>query len=225
MTETGAPARPEPQGKHHAQARRDHLDHAGYDLGRNLDADHRQRAGPLRSRNAPHPGGPRLPGRRSPSQRRSSSRGESSPPRRAAPDPTRRVTETKMAEGDTIIEGPLYAARKKVYPQAVSGVFRRVSGRAGRRPRRLLPAALRALEPRAEHARPGRARRFPGPPLLLLHDRAVAAGNIFFYRAARHRRHGAVPHERRRGPCLVRLHVSADRVDGLVLRRGALGRG
>ncbi|MCP8940848.1 cytochrome c oxidase accessory protein CcoG [Alsobacter sp. SYSU M60028] len=31
-----------------------------------------------------------------------------------------------MAEGDTIIEGPLYAARKKVYPQAVQGLFRRV---------------------------------------------------------------------------------------------------
>ena len=31
-----------------------------------------------------------------------------------------------MSEGDTIIEGPLYAARKKVYPQAVHGTFRRI---------------------------------------------------------------------------------------------------
>jgi cytochrome c oxidase accessory protein FixG len=31
-----------------------------------------------------------------------------------------------MADGDTIIEGPLYAARKKVYPQAVHGAFRRI---------------------------------------------------------------------------------------------------
>ena len=31
-----------------------------------------------------------------------------------------------MADGDTIIEGPLYAARKKVYPQAVHGTFRRI---------------------------------------------------------------------------------------------------
>jgi len=27
---------------------------------------------------------------------------------------------------ETIIEGPLYAARKKVYPQAVHGKFRRI---------------------------------------------------------------------------------------------------
>ncbi|MFO1151634.1 MAG: cytochrome c oxidase accessory protein CcoG [Alsobacter sp.] len=31
-----------------------------------------------------------------------------------------------MSDGDTIIEGPLYAARKKVYPQAVHGTFRRI---------------------------------------------------------------------------------------------------
>lgn len=31
-----------------------------------------------------------------------------------------------MADSDTIIEGPLYAARKKVYPQAVHGTFRRI---------------------------------------------------------------------------------------------------
>ncbi|WP_293859853.1 cytochrome c oxidase accessory protein CcoG [uncultured Alsobacter sp.] len=31
-----------------------------------------------------------------------------------------------MSDGNTIIEGPLYAARKKVYPQAVTGTFRRI---------------------------------------------------------------------------------------------------
>jgi cytochrome c oxidase accessory protein FixG len=31
-----------------------------------------------------------------------------------------------MSDGETIIEGPLYAARKKVYPQAVHGTFRRI---------------------------------------------------------------------------------------------------
>jgi cytochrome c oxidase accessory protein FixG len=31
-----------------------------------------------------------------------------------------------MADGETIITGPLYAARKKVYPQAVHGTFRRI---------------------------------------------------------------------------------------------------
>ena len=31
-----------------------------------------------------------------------------------------------MSDGETFIEGPLYAARKKVYPQAVSGAFRRI---------------------------------------------------------------------------------------------------
>ena len=31
-----------------------------------------------------------------------------------------------MSDGNTIIEGPLYAARKKVYPQAVQGTFRRI---------------------------------------------------------------------------------------------------
>ena len=31
-----------------------------------------------------------------------------------------------MSDGQTIIEGPLYAPRKKVYPQKVSGTFRRI---------------------------------------------------------------------------------------------------
>ena len=31
-----------------------------------------------------------------------------------------------MSDGNTIIEDPLYAARKKVYPQAVQGTFRRI---------------------------------------------------------------------------------------------------
>ena len=31
-----------------------------------------------------------------------------------------------MSDGETFIEGPLYAARKKVYPQAVSGTYRRI---------------------------------------------------------------------------------------------------
>ncbi len=33
-----------------------------------------------------------------------------------------------MSEDSTIITGPLYAARKKVYPQATHGTFRASSG-------------------------------------------------------------------------------------------------
>ena len=81
--------------------------------------------------------------------------------------------------GETFIEGPLYAARKKVYPQAVSGTFRRIKWTLLiAHARRLLPAALRALGPRAEPAQPGRARRHAAPALLLLLHRAVAAGGL-----------------------------------------------
>ena len=92
-------------------------------------------------------------------------------------------------------------------------------------PRGLLSAAVRALEPRSGRPGPGGAGRSAQQPLLLLLHRAVAAGSLLFYRAVDRRRPDPVPDEFGGRPHLVRLPLPANRVDGSVLRRRALGRG
>src|SRR5436309_2212637 len=98
-------------------------------------------------------------------------------------------------------------------------------GADGVLPRCILPAAVRALEPRAGRARSGGAGRSPQQSLLFLLDRAVAAGGLLLYRAADPRRPDAVPDERARRPDLVRLPLPANRVDRPVLRRRTPDRG
>ncbi len=95
----------------------------------------------------------------------------------------------------------------------------------GRLPRRLLSAAVRALESRARCARSGRAHRSAQQPLLFLLHRAVAAGGLLLHRSVDRRRRYPVPDEFGRRPRLVRLSLPANRVDRLVLRGGAPDRG
>ena len=96
---------------------------------------------------------------------------------------------------------------------------------ADRRAGGLLPAAVRALGPRAGPAQPGGAARPAASPLLFLLHRAVAAGGLLLHRPADHRGDDAVPDERGRRPDLVRLSLSADHLDRPVLCGRALGRG
>src|ERR1035441_2233995 len=116
---------------------------------------------------------------------------------------------------ETIIEGPLYAARKKVYPQAVRGRFRRIKWAilgVTLAIYYLLPFVRRHGHPRP--AEPGRADRFPASTVLFLLHRAVAAGGLLFHWPADHRRDDLVSDERRGRPGLVRVHVPADDLDG-----------
>src|ERR1043166_699977 len=88
-------------------------------------------------------------------------------------------------------------------------------------PRRLLPAAVRALESRTGSTRPGGAGRPSQQPLLFLLHRVVAAGGLLLYRAPDPRRADAVSDECAGRPHLVRLSLSANRLDRPVLRRRA----
>src|SRR6266702_8444483 len=90
-------------------------------------------------------------------------------------------------------------------------------------PRRLLLAAVRALEPRPRRTGPGGVGRSPEQPVLFLFHRAVAAGSLLLHRAVDRRRHHAVFDEFSRRPYLVRISLSANRVDGSVLRYRANG--
>ncbi len=86
-------------------------------------------------------------------------------------------------------------------------------GGAHRHARHLLFAAVRALGSRPERAAPGGAGRLPGPALLLLLHRDLAAGGLLPHRPPDSRGDGAVPDERARGPGVVRLSLPADGVD------------
>ena len=81
----------------------------------------------------------------------------------------------------------------------------------------LLPAALRPLASRTRPAQPSRAHRFPASTVLFLLHRAVAAGGLLFHWPADHRRDDLVSDERRGRPGVVRVHVSADDLDGSFL--------
>ena len=103
-------------------------------------------------------------------------------------------------------DAPLYEARRKIYPQRVSGTFRRdqMGGlfvtlgiyyftpflRWDRGPNAPDQAVLIDL---------------PNSPLLFLLYRDPAAGGLLPHRPADHRRDDAVPDERAHGPRLVRL--------------------
>ncbi len=98
-------------------------------------------------------------------------------------------------------------------------------GAAARHARHLLPAALRALGPRAERSLAGGAGRPRQWALLLLLHRDLAAGDLLRHRSPDPRRAGAVPDERGGRAHLVRLSVPADRVDRPVPGHRAPGRG
>ena len=116
--------------------------------------------------------------------------------------------------------------RKKVYPQTVSGTFRRIKWAAdGVLPRRSTISCLRCAGTAARRARPGRADRLPEPALLLLLHRALAAGGLLLHRPADYRGSDPVPAELDRRPRLVRLSLPADRLDRSVLCGRAPDRG
>ena len=126
--------------------------------------------------------------------------------------------------GETIIEGPLYAPRKKVYPQAVHGRFRRIKWT-------LLVAGL-AVYYLLPFVRWNRGPGMPDQAVLLdlphrrfyfFFHRTVAAGGLLLHRPADHRGDGAVPDERGRGTDLVRISLPANHLDRPVLRRRSGG--
>src|SRR3979490_1498117 len=90
-------------------------------------------------------------------------------------------------------------------------------------PRRLLPAAVRALEPRSGCARSGGAGGSAQQPLLFLFHRAVAPGGLLLHRASDRRRYYAVSDEFGGRSYLVRLSLPANRLDRSVLRCRASG--
>src|SRR5260370_19996986 len=92
-------------------------------------------------------------------------------------------------------------------------------------PRRLLPAAVRAVESRSRRAGPGSAGLSAEQPVLFLLHRAVAAGSLLLYRVVDRCRHHAIPDELDWRPHLVRISVPPDRVDGPVLCGRAPDRG
>jgi len=98
-------------------------------------------------------------------------------------------------------------------------------GADGGLPWRLLPAAVRALEPRPRRAEPGGADRSAQQPLLFLLHRVVAAGSILFYRPADRGRADPVPDEFAGWTHLVRIPLPADGLDRPVLCRRADDRG
>ena len=122
-------------------------------------------------------------------------------------------------------EGPLYAARKKIYPQRVTGTYRRVKW-ACCSSRSASTTCCRSCAGIADRTRRSQAVLidFPEPALLFLLHRDLAAGNLLRHRPADPRRDGAVPDERGRRTGVVRLSVSADGVDRPVPGHRALDR-
>src|SRR4029079_12302552 len=98
-------------------------------------------------------------------------------------------------------------------------------GAAAILPRRLLPAAVRAMESRLGCTGPGGAGRSAEQPLLFLLHRALAAGSLLFYRPVDRSCADAVPDERGGRPHLVRLSLPADGLDRSVLCGRAPDRG
>ena len=120
---------------------------------------------------------------------------------------------------------PLYAPRRKIYPQSVHGTFRRIKWAV-----LVVTLGIYYLLPFVRWDRgpnapsPGGADRFPQPALLFLLHRDLAAGNLLPHRPADPGGDPAVPDERGRRPRLVRLSLPANGVDRSVLRDRALGR-
>ena len=86
-------------------------------------------------------------------------------------------------------------------------------GSARRHAWHLLFSAVRPLGSRIQRAEPGRADRLSRPPVLFLLHRDLATGSLLLDRIVDHRRHGIVLDERRGRTVMVRLPVSADRLD------------
>ncbi len=92
--------------------------------------------------------------------------------------------------------------------------------------RHLLPLALAALGSRAEPAEPGLSPRFRASAALPLRRRDLGPGALFHHRPLDPQCACAVSRHRGGGPRLVRLHLSADRLDrsddcgGTLLARG-----
>src|SRR5258707_8415792 len=97
-------------------------------------------------------------------------------------------------------------------------------GADGILPRRLLPAAIRAMESRPRRAGPGGADRSAEQPVLFLLHRALAAGSLLLHRPIDRGGADSVPDERGRRPDLVRLSLPANGLDRPVLCRRALDR-
>ena len=130
---------------------------------------------------------------------------------------------TDPADLDETDYGPLYAAHKKVYPQSVSGKFRKIKWTL-----MVLCLGVYYLLP---FVRWDRGPNAPDQAVLVdLPNRRFYFFFIelwpqevyYFTGLLDHRRHGAVPDERRRRPDLVRLSLSADRLDRSVLCGRAL---
>ena len=118
---------------------------------------------------------------------------------------------------------PLYAPRRKIYPQSVHGKFRtHQMGGARHHAWDLLSAAVRALGSWPQRAFAGGVDRLPQPAFLFLLHRDLAAGDLLPHRPAHSGGDRAVPDERGRRPDLVRLSLSADGVDRSVLRHRTL---
>ena len=122
-------------------------------------------------------------------------------------------------------EPPLYAARRNVYPQRVSGTYRRIKWIV-----LCVTLGIYYLLPFVRWDRgpnaPGQAVLidFPQSALLFLLHRDLAAGILLPDRPADPRGDGAVPDERRRRPAVVRLSLPADGVDRSVPGDRALDR-
>ncbi len=122
-------------------------------------------------------------------------------------------------------DGPLYAARRQIYPQRVHGTYRRIKWIV-----LYLTLGIYYFLPFVRWDRgpdapePGCAGRSGQQPLLFLLHRDLAAGGLLPHRPADHRRDDAVPDERRRRTHLVRLSLPADGLDRSVPDHRALGR-
>ena len=146
----------------------------------------------------------------------------SAAPKKAPPRSSAATTSAIIStEEDTDI--PLYAARRKIYPQSVQGLFRRIKWAV-----LLASLAIYYLLPFVRWDRGPNA-----PSQAVLIDFSNRRFYFFFIEIwpqevyyltglliiAAHR---AVPDERRRRPYLVRLSLPADRVDRPILHHRAL---
>ena len=121
--------------------------------------------------------------------------------------------------------GPLYAARKKVYPQSVSGKFRRIKW--------ALMAFCLGVYYFLPFVRWNRDFGTPDQAVLIDFPNrrfyfffiVVAAGGLLLHRPIDSGGRGPVPDERDRRPHLVRLSLPANGLDRSVLRGRALLRG
>ena len=115
--------------------------------------------------------------------------------RRRRQRPTgRRADDTDAPEPDDDARSMRRAGRS--IRSASTGTYRRIKWAVLLSRSASITSAVRALGPRAERARPGRADRFSELALLLLLHRDLAAGDLLPHRPADHCGDDAVPDER-----------------------------